>query len=60
MSRASGQHGVRPKRRRTRRTILLMCSRCYIWTRHVLVDAVAASDGRHKYLCRGCDNEVRR
>lgn len=48
-------NGARP-----RRTILLLCATCHIWTRHVLTDASPDDEGRRLYRCRGCGREVRR
>ena len=47
-------------RRRARRTILVMCETCHMWTRNALTDAPPDSTGRHEYRCRGCGREVRR
>lgn len=51
---------ARPRRRRTRRAILLLCERCRIWTRYLRTDAPPDSDGRQTYRCKGCGCQVRR
>ena len=47
-------------RRRARRTILIMCETCHMWTRYQLTAATPDGDGRQLYSCRGCGREVRR
>ena len=49
----------RTRRKRTRKTILLLCGKCKIWKRYKLVDSTPGEES-WRYRCPSCGTEVQR